>query len=80
MKISFFKRMRGPDGEPVKMFDLIRIANKVRGWSLSWHPRNPSCKVGFYNNRSRCGLVGCLNLPVIGDFSLWCSNGWRARP
>lgn len=40
-------------------------------WILSWHPRQPLCRVGFYWLPSIRGL----NLPILGDF---CFHRQRA--
>jgi hypothetical protein len=54
------------DGQPVNYAWIIAAAF---GWQLQWSRRCKSTKIGWYFG-SR-GLRFALNLPVVGDFSLW---------
>lgn len=56
------------DGTLTDGWILIMTSN----WSLCWHKHAKSCRYGVYVNWSgRCGLKACLNIPFIGDFSIW---------
>lgn len=72
MKIELFKHPER-DGKPVlDSLDLIRVMGERRSWLVSRSRHNKSCRYGVYFNRTcRTGLKACINLPVIGDFSLW---------
>lgn len=72
MKIKLIQRPKNNHGEPSSLLDLIRLKLRRSWWALSWGKREPKCKVGVYTNwRANCGLKACMNIPVIGDFSLW---------
>ena len=65
----FFCHPSGPDGLPAKWCWTI-IGRKK--WALQWHKHTPVCRYGLYTNlRVHGGLVAALNLPLLGDFSLW---------
>lgn len=42
-------------------------------WILSWHPREPLCRIGSYWMRNIKGI----NLPVLGDFSFHTQRAMR---
>ena len=43
-----------------------------KGWALQWRKHTKACRYGLYTNlRTHGGLVVALNLPLLGDFSLW---------
>lgn len=60
------------DGGTTKF--LHREIVTTKRWSVSWHPHTAACRYGYYSNW-RCmksgGLAVQLNIPLIGDFSLW---------
>jgi hypothetical protein len=79
MKIQLFKPLKNSDGDPVGVVDIVRVIARKKGWSLSWHARSKSCKVGVYRNATgNDGLQACLNLPLFGDFSLWRFSSWKS--
>lgn len=53
------------------IWHLIGWRGKRSGWSLQWHPHTKACRYGWYYNPNRTGLTVSLNLPILGDFSLW---------
>lgn len=59
------------DGKPVNwMWNLFGC----RRWVVSWHPHNKTCRYGFYHNKGgTIGLKAALNVPLLGDFSVWLS-------
>lgn len=58
------------DGKPVEELHFNLFG--TRRWHVAWHPHNPTCRYGTYLNRGgTIGLKACLNLPILGDFSLW---------
>lgn len=65
----FFCHPDGPDGLPAKWCWIIAAR---KGWSIQWHKHTKACRYGLYTNlRTHGGLVAALNLPLLGDFSLW---------
>lgn len=65
----FFCHPNGPDGLPAKWCWIIAAR---KGWALQWHKHTKACRYGLYTNlRTHGGLVVALNLPLLGDFSLW---------
>lgn len=67
------------DGKAIPwMWQLVGWVGLENSWSLHWHPHAKSCRYGLYLNlRAPCGLVACLNLPLLGDWSVWRGSGRR---
>lgn len=61
------------DGETIaEIWDLISLETRMRHWKLSWHRHAQGCRYGLYTNlKVRYGLFACLNIPMLGDFSIW---------
>lgn len=60
--------------EDGKTYPLCLNLIACKSWSISWHPHVRVCRYGWYRNgnpKLSGGLWMNLNLPILGDFSLW---------
>lgn len=70
--LRFLRRARTFEGKKTGMWNLIGWRWGRYSYSISWHPRCKSTRIGWYRGiKGNGGLRRAINLPILGDFSAW---------
>ena len=70
-QLTILGRCQRTDGEHTGSWSLITWAFRRSVYSLQWHRRCTFTRIGWYRGiRGNPGLRCCLNLPVLGDWSI----------